>query len=478
MTYGLTETGPVRKPATEIRADLVAAITLLPGFANVRTTTGSVMGNLIDAFVDELSQVWEAWEASVHAFSRDAASGASLDALLTLVGKARLLAEYSTVDLTLWTTAGSVVPVSEGNQAEQSATGVLWETLEDTEIPAATVTLEDVVIADVAHVTANTIQYDLASGTDLSLVTAGMLLNATGCSVSGNNGTFVITAVNNGSDYVRVTNPNRDDATGDETPTDATAIITDGHVTVSARAIAKGEFTGTAQSIDTINTPVSNWEGVVNLADAVTGRDTEADSALRRRASSELSIAQGSTLEAVKNQLLEVDGVTYVSGTENRTATTDGDGNLPHSQRFVVVGGTDQNIVDCIGRFKAAGIATNGSQSGTYTDPEGVTFTIYFDRVTEVEPFLIVNLTTNADYPSTGDDAILQALLDYSDTLEHGGDLYNFRLIGAAAGANVPGITAMSILQGMSDPPVATTTITIAADELCVLAAENITINS
>jgi hypothetical protein len=191
-----------------------------------------------------------------------------------------------------------------------------------------------------------------------------------------------------------------------------------------------------------------------------------------------LTIAQGSTLEAVKAQLRLVDGVTYVSGDENRTGVVDINGWRAHSQTFTLVGGTDQSIVDCIGEFKAAAIATNGAESGTYTDPEGNTFTIYFERADQIQPYLIVNLTTTGDYPVTGDDSVIDAILAYSDTLEAGEDLLNYRLIQAIADAEIAGVTAIAVLQGLTDPPGTSANISIAAGEICQLIEDRITVNS
>jgi uncharacterized phage protein gp47/JayE len=479
MTYGLTDTGFDRKPASEIRADLVTAIRQINGLQNARIGAGSVLGNLVDVFSNEISAVWEAAEAVYHALNRDAASGQSLDNLMALVGKSRDLATQSTSTLTLWTLdTGGSVSVPAGNQVEQSDTQIAWETTADATIPAAVTVLEDLDVNNINWQSANTIRYTFSGSPDLSSVVTGDLLIVTGAGTSSNNGAFAITAVDNGADWIEVTNPNRSSAAADEAGSAATASTTDGLITVAAQAIDAGAYEATAQSIDTIVTPVSNWDGVVNLADATTGRDRETDAAFRARVALELVIAQGSTLEAIKAQVRELDGVTYVAGEENRTATVDGDGNLPHSIRITVVGGTDQDIIDAIGTYKAGGIATNGSESGTYTDPEDGAHTIYFDRVTEVNIWLILNLTTTADYPADGDTLAEAAMTDYFETLEHGEDIYNWRLIGALFEADIPGITAVEILQGTSDPPAATTTISIGATQIGAAAADRITVNS
>lgn len=478
--YGLTPAGPVRPTAAEIRARIVTGIKAIPRFANARTTTGSALGELIDVLVNEISQNWEAWEASVHAFSRDSASDQSLDALLTLIGKSRVLASYTLVDLTLWSIAVGTVLVPEGNQASQSATGILFETIEDAEIPAGTVVLEDLEVGAIAHVSGSTIQYSLPTGTDLSAVTTGMLLHVVDSGKSANDGAFLITAVSDGSDYVRVSNPKRDDNTANEADSPGTATITNAHVTVMGRAVAKGETSATAQSIDTIATPVSDWAGVVNLTDATVGRDTETDAEVRIRVPQELSIAKGSTVEAIKEQLRAVVGVSYVAGdSEDEPLEAD------YGYYFTVVGGATQDIVDCIGLYKAGGVPTRGDTSGTYTNPEGQSKEIYFSRVTNVTVYLEVNLTTIPhddnnpnSYPTDGDDQVEAALVALGESLAHGQDIYNYMFVGAIYAAGIPGITGIEVLADTSASPTLPDDIAISPTQIGSILAGNITVNS
>lgn len=471
-TYGLTSTGFVRKPAAQIRADIITGIRSINGLQDARIGPGSVLGQLADVFTNELSIAWEGAEAVYASLSPDSASGQSLDNARANVGKSRYQATHSTATLTLWTYSTSgPVSVPAGNQASQSATGTLWETLADATIPAAVDVAEGLTISAIEWQSANTVRYTFSGSPDLSGFAAGDLLVVIGALIDSNNGAQVIITVNSGSYYVEATNVNRSSSTGDESGS-FEAAITDGFITVAAQSVDAGAYEATAQSIDSINTPLTNWDGVANTADATTGRDRETDAAFRSRTALELVVAQGSTIAAIKAQLLKVAGVTYVAAEENRTATTDGNGNIPHSYRFTLVGGATQDIVDCIGTYGAGAIATNGATSGTYTDPEGVTTTIYFDRVTEVKPYIRVLLTTNADYPADGDDLITAALVALA--FDHGEDLYNYNLITAVGASGVPGITGMTIYQARTAVPSVTTTITISATEQLNIVADRI----
>ena len=475
-TYGITPTGFVTRPASVIRASTAEGIRAINGFANARISTGSILGQLTDITTNEFGQLWEGLDAFVNSLNRDNATGQSLDNLFALVFKSRVLATPSDTTLTLWTLSGNNVSVPTGTQTKQSATGTLWETTADATIPAAVDVLEDLNVNNINWQSANTIRYTFSATPDLSSVTVGDLFVVSGGTYAANEGAFTITAVNNGSDYIEVTNLSRSDAAADEAASAATAATTDGYITVAAQTVESGAYEATAYSIDAINNPITDWDGVVNLADAQTGTDRETDAEFRNRVEGELTIAKGSTLEAIKAQIRLIDGVTYVSAEENRTATTDGNGNAPHSQRFTVVGGLDQDIIDCIGTYKAAGIQTNGGTSGTWTDPEGNTATIYFDRVDVVEPFVILNLTTDAEYPADGDTAVSNALVAIE--FENGEDVINYKVKSAIAVAAIPGITEIECLLSFSDPPTLEQNLTVASTEIASFVADNITVNS
>jgi len=85
--------------------------------------------------------------------------------------------------------------------------------------------LEDLDVDDILWQSGNTIRINFNSSPDLSGIVAGDVVNMTGASNSSNNGNFVITAVNDGSDYIEITNDSRSNATDDETSSSAVADI-------------------------------------------------------------------------------------------------------------------------------------------------------------------------------------------------------------------------------------------------------------
>lgn len=473
-TYGLTTTGFVKKTASVCQTEFEDALKAIFG-ENIDLDSAGPFGQLAQTYAERESLLWDLIEAVYQSAYRNSASGQSLDAALGLVFKSRIQSTYSTVTLTLATLNASDVSVPSGQLIKQGDLNVYWETTAAATIPGASTTVE-AVITDVTYQSGNTMRYQLASGTDLSAVVAGDMLNASGC-IDANNGLFVITNVSDGSDYVDVTNLNVSSSASNESSITGTANITDGYVTVSARSQLKGAYEANAHTIDTITTPVNNWDYVSNLAVATTGTDEETDTEFRTRAALSSIVATGGTAGAIQNAVEDVEGVTYAQVEQNRTSSTLG-GLAPHSVKLTVDGTfTAQNLINAFGAALGAGINTNGSSSGTYTDEQGISETLYYNTVTQVPLYFIVNLTTTASYPSTGDDDVKQAIDDYIATLGRDDDVLN-HLVSAAVSNAVTGITAITVLQDTSASPATSANITIGTTERAVVDQANITVNS
>lgn len=72
-------------------------------------------------------------------------------------------------------------------------------------------------VSSIAWISANTVQYNFSGSPNLSAFQATQYLICRGATNSVHNGAFEITSVNDGSDYIRVTNTLVEDATYDET---------------------------------------------------------------------------------------------------------------------------------------------------------------------------------------------------------------------------------------------------------------------
>ncbi len=184
-------------------------------------------------------------------------------------------------------------------------------------------------------------------------------------------------------------------------------------VAVEMEAEETGPSAAPTGTLTVIETPVAGWNSSTNAADAVLGSDIETNTALRLRRESELQAGGAGTVDAQRGGLLQVDDVTEVKVFENVTLITDGDGVPGKATEAVVLGGADQDIIDKIWEKKGGGIETHGSESGTAIDSQGDSHTIEFSRPSVINIWIIVDVTTDADFPGTGEADIKAALIAF-----------------------------------------------------------------
>lgn len=480
-TYGVTPAGFKMKPESVIEEEVTADITGIPGLENAPTDAGSVVGNIIAIMTEREFFLWGLLLAVWQSAFRETSTEVSLDRTLATVFKSRRAAKRSTITLTLYNrTSESPVTVDSESQARQPATGVVWETTEEAEIPALSTLHSSLDIDTIEWQSGTTVRATFNGTPNLSDVAEDDEITISSAANSSNDGTFIISAIDIDNYWVEYANSSRTDGTDDEaSDTTAVADIDDVEtsVNVSAQSYNTGPFEATENTITEIVTPTSGWDAVTNIEVAQVGRNRETDDELRVRAATELAIAQGSTIAAIKDEISKVSGVTYASIISNRTAATDGEGNAPHSYTITVTGGVDQDIIDAIGLAAAGGIETNGSVSGYWTDDEGNEHLIRFERATEINPYLIANITKTGDYPDDGDDLVSEALTEV--TFERGEDILNHLMIAAISNANIPGVTGIEVLQSKAtDPPTTSANVSINADEVANITADRITVNS
>lgn len=451
MALALTENGLSTESVDEIRAGLDADFKTVFG-PQINTTDAGVIGQVNGILSERLGLLQEGLQAVVSSQDPDAAVGAMLAALCALTGTTPLSAKKSTATLTLTGDDATLVP--EGSVAAVTVT----------EIPFATV----------------------ADGT-LALLTpwAGTTVYAIGDRVS-----------NDGNAYV-TTNPGTSAGSGGPTGT-ATTPITDGGVEwrfmgaglaavdVAAEASDTGPTIATSGSITEIVTAVSGWSGVINLSDAIPGRNVEADEDLRVRREEELQTPGTGPQKAIRSDLkARTDlGITSVRVFMNVTDITDADGVPPHSVEALVSYPTapdaeiDQEIFDQLLASVAGGIRTHGDVVGASVDDEGVSQVMKFSRPTEVPIYVIITLTFDVDlYPADGDEAVKAAIVAFRNLKTTGDDAVASST--SAQAFKIAGVNdVVSCFIGTSPSPASSATIAIALRELAVFDTSRITVNS
>lgn len=250
-------------------------------------------------------------------------------------------------------------------------------------------------------------------------------------------------------------------------------------VPVEMEAESAGPVAANAGTLTVIVTPVAGWNSVTNALDAELGQLAETDAELRARRAAELRAVGGSTVDAIRADLLQVEGVLEVAIFENTGLTTDGNGVPGKAFEAVVRGGTNAAVAAALWASKPAGVRAHGLTSVTVEDSRGEEHTVRFSRPSEVEVYLEIDVTVDADvYPADGDDLVAAAVAELGDaTLNVGDDVVLSALYCAVFSvAGVLDVTA--VRAGTSSSPTGTANLTIAARELALLDTSRIEVSS
>lgn len=260
-------------------------------------------------------------------------------------------------------------------------------------------------------------------------------------------------------------------ATGTPAAFDATA--------AEVGSVDTGPVQALAGTLNQIDTPVSGWTAVDTNVAVTLGEDEETDAEFRVRRLLALTGLGNATIDAIRGDLLSVEGVLSVTVFENDSDVTDGGGRPPHSIECLVDGGTDQLVAQAIWDSKAGGINTHSStaDSGTAVDSQGNDQIMDFTRPTDIPIFLDITLTVDGDYPADGDAQVEAAVLAWALTLLIGEDVIVYPyLVGSFD--EVLGVVTVVIDIGTSGSPSGDANITIAETERATFAAGDLNVTS
>jgi uncharacterized phage protein gp47/JayE len=249
-----------------------------------------------------------------------------------------------------------------------------------------------------------------------------------------------------------------------------------GTFSVAFEAEDAGAIQVEAGQLDTIAEAVSGWTAVTNAAAGATGSAIQTDSELRLKRESELQ-AQGSTnVNAIRADLIRLEGVEDARVLENVEDVIVG-GLLPHSIYCVLRGGTSAEVAQAIFDTKAAGIETNGSESENVTDSQGITHPITFDFATEKVYYAGAVLVTDDTWDAVqGPIDVKAAIAAYINSLVIGGDVVVFECICACL--SVTGVTDVtSYVHDFSASPATATNLAVADSEFASSDVANITVS-
>jgi hypothetical protein len=248
---------------------------------------------------------------------------------------------------------------------------------------------------------------------------------------------------------------------------------------VEFEAETAGELAVTAATLTVIAEPISGWNSITNALDGDTGDDDESDAALRLRGEEELQAQGSTTVDAIRDGIMDettglADNITHCVVHENDSDETDAEGRPAHSIEVVARGldtGASEStrLAEKIFELKAGGIEAYGTADETVTDTQGNDHTIAYTWVDEIEIYFEVDIVIDEDlYPLDGDDQIKEAIVAVEDTYGPGSDIIAERI--KAACFTVAGVVDVDALRlGTTISPVGTANLTIGVREIGVL---------
>ena len=220
-----------------------------------------------------------------------------------------------------------------------------------------------------------------------------------------------------------------------------------GQILVTATAALAGAVKAAAGTINQITTPTLGWQSVTNPNDATIGAPIETDAALRVRQSQSTMIPALSVFDGLVGAVAAVAGVQTVTPYENAGDAPDANGIPGHCVSLVVTGGADADIAAVIARKKGPGVNTYGASVVTVTDRFGIARDIAFFRQTTVPVSYTVVLRPLHGYTQNVRDALVSALVTWTNALGCG---RNVLLSRASVPANLYGAAASAAYEILS----------------------------
>lgn len=351
-------------------------------------------------------------------------------------------------------------------------------------------------VLETCALVANQINIDYATGQFLDGVASLFTINrkaATGsyalCTVTGVPGTVIPS----GS---RVSN------------TDGNIFISRNSVTLDGSGSAtvyfysenKGAIPAALNTITAINSPVNGWETVSNdIASGIfIGSEQESDSAFRARvkASRYSGLAMLGSIKSALNQLDGISGYALYNNPTNANKTvTNEDGTdspvvlSPHSICLIVAGGSNQDIADALFNTVPVGCGYTeiSGSSVTVSVPDEVGGrTLYYDITFNTAESASAEVTVKVRSGNySGDDlagAIRNAISAWAsgnvpdvDPIMIGKSVSAFE-VGAAISDQIPDIAIQEVTIGASGGVQGYTPLSVQANEIVTIAAEDITV--
>ena len=237
---------------------------------------------------------------------------------------------------------------------------------------------------------------------------------------------------------------------------------------VDATCTVVGANNAAIGEVDTIVSTTYAWTTVTNAAAAVPGRLQETDAEYRVRHTLAVSTTGLNDLASLYEAVGAVTGVSDVLAEDD---------DVDNEVHIVVIGGADADVAEAIEQNITAGIGTTGSESEVVNNPvTGNSKTIYFDRASEVDCYVRIDVTTDLNFPADGEQQLKDAVVALFAEYTIGDDVIYSSLYQPIWG--IAGIVTVDLLYlDTSSPPTGTSDLTISTTQKAVIDEDDITIN-
>lgn len=229
-----------------------------------------------------------------------------------------------------------------------------------------------------------------------------------------------------------------------------------------------GEIAGFAATLTTIDTVVSGWTAVSNPLDATLGADLETDAAYRLRRISLLTQQGKGTFDALRADVLALDGIESAYVFENVTDTTNSDGLPGHSFEVVVLGtATEAVVAQAIWDSKPLGISAYGVTTGIAVDSLSESHVVAYTEATEQTVYVSLTATTGTGYGGLTAD-VAEAIVTFADDeYTIGSDVYVREIYGPVF--DIPGVLDVTDMKvGFTASPTGFSNLSVGLREIAV----------
>lgn len=237
-----------------------------------------------------------------------------------------------------------------------------------------------------------------------------------------------------------------------------------GSVDVYMIAEETGPIEVTIGTLTVIETPIFGWTSITNSIAATIGSSEETDTELRNRRGLSTQALGNNLIDSLFGQLLNLEGVEDVIVKDNKTAVP-ADG-IPAYQFLVsIIGGIDADIASIIWNNTPQGIASSGTTTVVHTDDQGFPQDVKFTRPADVDIYFKIDITTNADFPGSGEADIKSAVVAYGiATFKISDDVIMSEFYTPIN--TIPGILTIDLFMGLGASPSGTSNLVIDIDEV------------